>query len=194
VRLSSVGVLKAAMTPLIQLVAGLVFSVSLCLVYIGFFAHPMRDAARVRYLRGTVQVDAFAKGVERYREDCREYPSASDGLNALVVDPGVEGWSGPYLRQDIPLDPWGRPYIYLRSADLAPEILSYGADGKPGGEGFDADISSRNPRHSIPHSQREDRERRVWFGIWIGAWFGLIGSVLVLRRTSRLAVRPRTEP
>jgi general secretion pathway protein G len=174
------------MTLLIRLVAWLGFVVSLCLVVLGFFAgRPLGDATRVRYFAGTVQLEAFARAVERYREDCREYPSARDGLNALVVDPGVERWSGPYLRQNIPLDPWGRPYIYLLSAGSAPEILSYGADGKPGGEGFDADISSRNPRHSIPLSPWEVRARRLWIGIWIGAWFFLFGSVVVLRRTSR---------
>jgi type II secretion system protein G len=173
------------MTLLIRLVAGLVFVVSLCWVYIGFFAHPVVDATRRRYIHGAVQVDALAKAVERYRADCREYPSARDGLNALVVDPGVKGWSGPYLRQELPLDPWHRPYIYLLSADSAPEILSYGADGMPGGEGFDADISSRNPWHSIPDSPSEVRTRRLWIGVWVGAWVGLIGSVFVLRRTSR---------
>jgi general secretion pathway protein G len=193
VRLSSVTFLKAikiifapAMTPLIQLIAGLGFVISLCVVVLGFFGgRPMGDAGLARYVSGTVQVEAFAKAVERYREDCGEYPSASDGLNALVVDPGVEGWGGPYLRQDIPLDPWGRPYIYLLSAGSALETLSYGADGKPGGEGFDADISSRNPRHSIPESPWVVRVRRLWIGIWVGAWFCLFGSVFVLRRTSR---------
>jgi general secretion pathway protein G len=189
-----VRVLKTAMATFIRLVAGLVFVVSLCLVYIGFFAHPPVDATRGRYIHGAVQVERSAKAVERYREDCGEYPSARDGLNALVVDPGVVGWHGPYLENRVPLDPWHRPYIYLLSADSAPEILSYGADGKPGGEGFDADISSRNPWRSIPDSPFEVRERRLWFGIWIGAWFGLIGSVLLLRRTSRAAARPLTEP
>jgi type II secretion system protein G len=183
-----------AMTPLIQLVAGLGFVISLSLVMFGFFGESPVDRNRVRYIIGTVRVEAVAKAVERYRADCGEYPSAREGLNALAVDPGVEGWHGPYLENGVPLDPWRRPYIYLRSADSTPEILSYGADRKPGGEGFDADISSLNPRHSIPQSPWEDRERRVWFGIWIGAWLGLIGSALVLRKTSRVAARPLTEP
>ena len=180
------GIFAPVMTFLIRLVAGLVFAVSLCLVYIGFFAHPRIDAKRARYIRCAAQVDAFAKAVERYRADCGEYPNARDGLTALVVDPGAEVWSGPYLRQDIPLDPWGRPYIYLFSADSAPEILSYGADGKPGGAGFDADISSRNPWHSIPDSPDEVRARCIWFGVWVGVWFCMIGSLFVLKWTRNL--------
>jgi hypothetical protein len=85
----------------------------------------------------------------------------------------------------VPLDPWDRPYIYLRSADPAPEILSYGADRKPGGEFFDADISSRNVQRSFPESPLEIRARRLFIGIWVGAWLYSIGSLLLLRRTSR---------
>ena len=133
---------------------------------------------------GSVQVEAFQKAVGRYREDCGQYPSARDGLNALIHDPGVAGWSGPYLRKELPLDPWHRPYIYLLSADSAPEILSYGADGMPGGKLFDADISSRNP-HKVPESAYEVRARRVLIGILIAAWVCMIGSLFVLRRTSR---------
>jgi len=145
---------------------------------------PPRDHNQVRYMLGTLQVEALAKAVERYKEDCGEYPDVRDGFNGLILDPGVEGWRGPYLKE-VPLDPWHRPYVYLRSADSTPEILSYGADRKPGGEFFDADISSRNMRHSMPHSPFEIRARRLLIGIWIGAWFCLIGSLLVLRRTSR---------
>jgi len=154
-------------------------------IYLGFFAGPVRDPNRTRYLLGTVQVQEIAKAVERYRADCGEYPSMSDGLNALVLDQGVEGWNGPYPKR-APLDPWRQPYICLRSTDSAtPEILSYGADQKPGGEFFNADITSRHPQHSIPESPFELRANRLLLGSWIGAWICLIGSLLVLARISR---------
>jgi general secretion pathway protein G len=177
-------IVAPALTPLLQLIAGLGLVISLCLIVLGVFAEPPRDHNQVRYMLGTLQVEALAKAVERYKEDCGEYPDVRDGFNGLILDPGVEGWRGPYLKE-VPLDPWHRPYVYLRSADSTPEILSYGADRKPGGEFFDADISSRNVRHSMPHSPFEIRARRLLIGIWIGAWFCLIGSLLVLRRTSR---------
>src|SRR5258708_1498454 len=100
------------MTPLVQLVAGLGFVISLCLVLIGFSGRPARDHIGARYMAGAWQVEAVSKAVERYRADCGEYPSAREGFNVLVDDPGVEGWSGPYLKQKVPLDPWGRPYVY----------------------------------------------------------------------------------
>jgi general secretion pathway protein G len=171
--------------PLIQLAAALGIVISLGFVLLGFVGGSPRDRNRTRYRIGSWHVQALAKEVERYRTDCGEYPSTRDGLNALVVDPGVDGWHGPYLENGVPLDPWRRPYIYLLSSDSTPEILSYGADGKPGGEFFDTDISSRRPWHSIPESPYEVRARRLWIGIWIGAWFGLIGSVLVFIRTVR---------
>jgi len=180
-------ILAPAITPLIQLIAVLVLAISLCLVLIGFSSRPARDHIGTRYVVGAWQVAALSEAVERYRADCGEYPSAREGFNVLVDDPGVEGWSGPYLKQKAPLDPWGRPYIYLRSAGSAPEILSYGADGKPGGEGIEADISSRYPWRTIPHNPHEVRTRHIWIGVWIGGWLGLIGSLFVLIRTSRRA-------
>ncbi len=67
-----------------------------------------------------------------------------DGLKALRVKPeGVEKWNGPYLKKDLPADPWGNAYVYRapgRSGGY--EIVSYGADGREGGEGENADITS----------------------------------------------------
>lgn len=179
-------IVAPALTPCIELVAGLGLVVSLCVIVLGVFAEPVRDHNRGRYILGIVQVKAIAKAVERYRADCGVYPSASKGLNALIIDQGVKSWRGPYLKE-MPLDPWHKPYIYLRSADSeSPEIVSYGADRKPGGEFFDADISSRNLQHSIPESPIEVKANRILLGIWMGAWICLIGSLLALRGTPGL--------
>jgi general secretion pathway protein G len=82
-----------------------------------------------RYVMATLQVENLAQAVERYRADCGTYPSAREGLNSLTLDQGVPGWHGPYLTDEIPLDPWHNPYVYSLAADsTTPEILSFGAD------------------------------------------------------------------
>jgi general secretion pathway protein G len=171
------------MIPVIALVGLLVSSF---IIYIGFLAEPAKDRNRLLYLFGTLQVEALAKAVERYKTDCGDYPPASEGLQALRLNPGAEGWNGPYLQKDVPLDPWGRPYLYLRySSSTKPEILSHGADGKPGGTFFDADISTRNLHRSIPYTPSEVRARGLFAACWIAAWCCLIGSILTLLRSSR---------
>lgn len=163
----------------------LVMAISLVWIVLGFFGEPPRDPNRLRYLYARVQVEALAKAVERYRADCGRYPSADEGLGGLILDEGVEGWHGPYLKE-VPLDPWRRPFIYVRPADSAtPEILSYGADGRPGGEFYNSDISSGDLQRSISLSPFEVREGRILTGSWIGAWLCLIGAWLCLSRTSR---------
>ena len=91
------------------------------------------------------QIEAFAKALDSYRLDTRDYPSTELGLSALVHKPGIDvKWQGPYLQKAIPLDPWGRPYLYRypgASGDF--ELMSYGKDGQPGGEADNADISFR---------------------------------------------------
>ena len=91
------------------------------------------------------QIQALSTALESYRQDVGSYPTTEQGLQALIVQPdSAIGWDGPYLRKDIPNDPWGHPYIYRFPGKnpRQPEIISYGADGKPGGEGIDADIVS----------------------------------------------------
>ena len=67
------------------------------------------------------------------------------GLKALVERPANEPkWAGPYLRKEVPLDPWGKPYLYkVPGEKFEFELLSYGRDGQPGGSGENADIASR---------------------------------------------------
>ena len=92
------------------------------------------------------QIDALEKALDQYRLDTGHYPTTELGLGALVQKPPTEPkWSGPYLRKDVPLDPWGKPYVYKmpgeKGADF--DLLSYGKDGQPGGTGENADITNR---------------------------------------------------
>jgi general secretion pathway protein G len=90
------------------------------------------------------QIDSFDKALDQYRLDMRRYPSSEQGLKALVERPVNEpGWSGPYLRKDVPADPWGRPYIYRAPGTKGDyDLVSYGKDGQPGGTGEAADITN----------------------------------------------------
>jgi general secretion pathway protein G len=88
------------------------------------------------------QMDAFKKALDVYRLETGHYPDQQAGLNALMVAPSNEPkWQGPYLRDDIPLDPWGHAYIYRIPGEKKEfDLLSYGSDGKSGGVNEDADI------------------------------------------------------
>lgn len=94
------------------------------------------------------QIEMLGAALDAYRLDSGAYPATQQGLDALwekpTVDPPVN-WRGPYLRKPVPLDPWGRAYVYQFPGQQNPigyDLLSFGADGKPGGEGEDADIVS----------------------------------------------------
>jgi general secretion pathway protein G len=90
------------------------------------------------------QISAFETALGAYRLDVGTYPTTEQGLQALRVRPaGVENWDGPYLPKEIPLDPWKHPYAYACPSEHGDyEIISYGADGRQGGEGVDRDIES----------------------------------------------------
>ena len=91
------------------------------------------------------QIEAFNTALGTYKLDVGTFPTTEQGLQALRVKPSdVANWNGPYLPKDVPNDPWHHPYIYKYPGDHGdePDILSYGADGQPGGEGESADIVS----------------------------------------------------
>jgi general secretion pathway protein G len=95
------------------------------------------DQARVIATRQ--DVGAIMQALKLYRLDHGRYPSTEQGLDALVNVPG--GKSG-YMDR-VPKDPWGKPYQYLNPGVHGEiDVFSLGADGLPGGEGFDADIGS----------------------------------------------------
>ncbi len=83
--------------------------------------------------------------LQQYRVDTDTFPSTEEGLSALRVQPpDVQNWRGPYTSKDIPTDPWGNEYVYESPGPNGEDyvIISYGADGAPGGEGDASDIVS----------------------------------------------------
>ena len=90
------------------------------------------------------QIDALDKAMDQYRLDTGHYPSMEQGLASLVARPASEAkWDGPYLKKGVPLDPWGNPYVFRMPGEHGEyDLLSYGKDGQPGGEGEAADITN----------------------------------------------------
>ena len=92
------------------------------------------------------QIEILALALDAYRLDNDDYPTVEQGLSALRTLPTAgeipRNCRGPYLRRTVPLDPWGRPYVYVRAADDRYHLKSLGADGAEGGDGAFADIDS----------------------------------------------------
>jgi general secretion pathway protein G len=90
------------------------------------------------------QISAFEKALDTYRLEVGHYPTTEQGLAALVVRPeNVAKWTGPYLQKEVPLDPWGKPYLYKSPGERREvDIVSFGKDGQPGGTGDGADITN----------------------------------------------------
>ncbi|MDR1239715.1 MAG: type II secretion system major pseudopilin GspG [Treponema sp.] len=113
---------------------------------VGFMAIQYLDRARVAAARS--QIDSFSLALESYYIDCGRYPTGEQNLEALwkkpTIEPVSENWAGPYIYKKNPNDPWGNPYAYMipGAEGLPFSIRSLGADGREGGEGKDADITS----------------------------------------------------
>jgi general secretion pathway protein G len=101
------------------------------------------DEARVVAARQDIA--AISQALKLYKLDNRRYPTSAQGLQALIVKPAgppvPDNWKA-YLER-LPNDPWGQPYRYLvPGLHGEVDVISYGADGQPGGDGVDADIGS----------------------------------------------------
>ncbi len=95
------------------------------------------------------QIELLGAALDSYRLDNGRYPTTAQGLESLraapTVNPLPNNWRGPYLRKEVPLDPWRNPYIFLSPGAVNPtgyDLLSLGADGELGGEGEDGDMVS----------------------------------------------------
>jgi general secretion pathway protein G len=100
---------------------------------------------RGRITKAHADLEGFMTALTSYNAENGVYPTTEQGLQSLrVKPPNVESWHGPYLTKEIPNDPWGHPYVYKFPGEHGdvPDIISYGADGAPGGEGTAADIVS----------------------------------------------------
>ena len=108
-----------------------------------------RNVGDAKVSAAKAQVEILGLALDAYRLDNDYYPSTAQGLEALrrlpAGEPAARNWRGPYLRKAVPLDPYGRPYVYRSPGEVNAEsydLVSLGRDGQPGGTGEDADITS----------------------------------------------------
>ncbi len=108
-----------------------------------------RNVGDAKVASARAQIEILATALDSYRLDNDYYPSTAQGLAALRFKPpgppAAANWRGPYIRKDVPDDPWNQPYQYLSPGKVnadSYDLLSLGRDGRPGGEGEDADITS----------------------------------------------------
>ncbi len=125
--------------------------VILIISIIAAFVFPtvFKKISRSKRIGAQAQIEIFGVALDSYRLDNGKYPTTEQGLQALRTEPTIpplpKNWDGPYLKKEIPLDPWGNPYIYICPGEHNPDdydLLSFGADSEEGGEGDDQDIVS----------------------------------------------------
>jgi general secretion pathway protein G len=90
------------------------------------------------------QIELFGTALDALRLDVGRYPTTEEGLKALREKPsGMDGWKGPYLSKEIPVDPWRKSYVYKCPGEYGDyDLTSYGLDGTEGGEGENEDVVS----------------------------------------------------
>lgn len=120
------------------------------LVIIGLLAgivapNLFKNVDKSEVMTARAQIDALSKALDQYRLDNGKYPATQDGLAVLMRRPAnAPYWDGPYLKKEVPLDPWHQPYIYRmpggQNRDF--DLLSHGADRMPGGTDKNADVTS----------------------------------------------------
>ena len=108
-----------------------------------------RHVGTARETTARAQIEMLGAALDAYRLDTGRYPTTQQGLDALwrepTADPRPVAWRGPYLRKQAPADPWGAAYIYRSPGEASSggyDLLSHGADGREGGTGEDADVTS----------------------------------------------------
>src|ERR1044071_2196585 len=104
----------------------------------------IRQEEKAKVKAAKAQIELLSTALDTFRLDVGRYPSSQEGLEALRSQPGgLDRWDGPYLKKDVPVDPWGKSYVYKSPGDHGPfDLLSYGADGVPGGDGTNRDVAS----------------------------------------------------
>jgi len=100
------------------------------------------EKAKVKAARA--QIELLSTALDTFRLEVGRYPTTDEGLDSLMRKPSsADRWDGPYLRKEVPLDPWQKPYIYKSPGDHgAFDLVSFGADGAPGGDGNNRDVTS----------------------------------------------------
>lgn len=114
--------------------------IGLLVGYVGpkYFSHLGKSEVKA----AKMQISALRKALDVYRLDNGSYPDQQQGLSVLITAPqGSTKWHGPYLEKAVPNDPWGNPYIYrIPGENKEFDLISLGADGRPGGTAENADI------------------------------------------------------
>ena len=97
-----------------------------------------------RQAAARVQIELLGAALDQFKLDVGRYPNSQEGLQALQQSPGnASGWEGPYLKKDIPRDPWGNPYQYKAPGEHGEyDLSSLGSDGSAGGDGEARDVTS----------------------------------------------------
>lgn len=99
-----------------------------------------KQTTSAKYDAARPKMAPIESSIETFLQNTGQYPTT---LNDLIENPGLPGWTGPYLKESQLYDPWDRMYIYIPNGTNNSnnfDIISYGADGVPGGEGINADI------------------------------------------------------
>ena len=102
---------------------------------------------KARHMKAVVQIRNLQSALAFFHTDTGRYPTTSEGLDALVSNPGVKGYAnqGYFEGKKIPNDPWGNPYLYMcPGAHGDYDLESYGKDGEDGGQNDNEDIESWN--------------------------------------------------
>ncbi len=104
----------------------------------------IRQEEKAKVKAAKAQIELLGTALDTFRLDVGRYPTTQEGLEALSRQPGgLERWDGPYLKKELPQDPWGTSYVYRSPGQNgAYELFSYGADKAPGGDGDNRDITS----------------------------------------------------
>ncbi len=101
---------------------------------------------QARRVKAKADIRSIQSALALFKTDTGRFPTTSEGLEALVNDPGVKGYNADGYLESMPVDPWGNRYVYMspgvHSKDY--DLKSYGKDGENGGTGDDADIESWN--------------------------------------------------
>src|SRR5215470_15535091 len=132
---------NAGVTLIEMLVVVTIIALFATLVAPGMF----RQGDKAKQVAARVQINNFEQALTQYKLNTGLFPTTEQGLEALRTRPNnLPQWDGPYLRKEIPLDPWGHAYVYRYPGEHGdePDILSYGADGQAGGDGLNGDIVS----------------------------------------------------
>jgi general secretion pathway protein G len=105
----------------------------------------IRQQEKAQVKAAHIQIETLGTALDTFRLDVGRYPTTQEGLAGLNQRPfGLDRWDGPYLKKAVPKDPWDRPYYYRSPGEGGRpyDLLSYGADGAPGGEGDNRDVTS----------------------------------------------------